>query len=1368
MAEIKYCGKYQGPVNSGEERLLEFLKVNLPENFYLLPGIEIANLNPKNNQVQYLEFDCLVVTPHAVYNIENKDYAGRLEGDDDFWYHKEKEMRNPHKTVGFKSRVLNSKLKTIDPTWARVWIQSLVTLSHPLQNLSGLYGNHTKATFKLDAKLIEHIKNSYNVGKAKDDIKDIYLVVKNEICGTAQQRKPEQRKEIEGYEIIEVLDQEKNYTEYLVKPKGVTSAVRKRIKEYALDMPSLPEEQRQKREKQIKNQYAALNKIKTNPFILNVQFKIDEENHRFFEITDYLDENSLRAELKRKTFTFEEKLQIIDNIITALTAAHEVGIYHRDISPENIFLTGGYACLGNFGKSYFSDHQDEGYTVQATLTEQTATAYHAMELIQKEASKASDIYSLGILAYELFVGKLPFISAFELNKLGGKLPNQLLPNTINPTLPKWLDDFCNHCIRTSPEDRWKDLKVVEAFLEKHAHVEAVQLELSPVISDKEHSFEVGSRILDYTIYGTLGSGGYSQVYKVKHSLRSNSIYALKVFNESVHASSVMDEYEALKDIQHPNIVKFSWNGTLPTGQFYTLMEFLDGENLKDYAKGEKRLPLHRAFQVAKNILEALVVMQEKQPSLFHRDIKPQNIVFDKGERFVLIDFNVASALENNKEHVGTHPYLAPDLVADNYKVNWDKSADPFALGITLYELVCKAYPWNGSIKMPLLDKDPIHPCDINSNLSRAFGDFIYKSIRPMANQRFSNAKEMLEALEFVGELNVSEPGKITVLPIDSSLTEGDFVNYINSLFSQSRHGNAGTRASIKVNVFDELTYTPTKLDSRLIPDILGGKYKLVIITGNAGDGKTAFIRKIEDKAGNKHTLEHHNGASFNIKGISFLSNYDGSQDEEERANDLVLSEFFVPFEGLLEFNRSSEGRIIAINEGRLVEFLKTSGKFDNLADIIEEYFYQGGKINLPAGLLIINLNLRSVVASEKDTPSLFKKQIKKLTEKSLWEKCNNCPAASKCFIRYNVETFNDTAAGDEVINRLEWLLRTVALKRELHITMRDLRSFISFILTRNYNCNEILDLTNEITEKPLNWWKHHFFNITDSSANDLGNQDRLIKLLRETDIASVSAPTLDRDLFFGDHKPSMFLEFDERKFSLLDQFNNSKIYTPSHEQNEDVQNQTLQMHKIFRRHQFFEGKINFRNRLPYRSVAKFYEKLTSDSRPKTEQEELLNDTLFNVSKAISLNEGCDKDEIYKKHLVLSSSHVSDPFSKSFRLFSLKDFELVISKSTHLVDYLEYEPDSLIFRSKSDSKISLSISLDLYEMLDFIGKGYSPSLNDLRGKFIELQIFKNLLENKPYDKVVVTRDNREFFIIQLSTQKTLQISPLHLTELEYEN
>lgn len=1360
MAEIKYCANYEGPVNEGEERLQKFLEANLPDEYIILPGIELASLNPRNNQVQYLEYDCIVVAPHAIYNIENKDYSGRLEGDDDYWYHRDKEMRNPHKTLRFKTSVLTSKLREKNREWGKAWIQSIVTLSHPSQLLQGLYGSHVKATFLLNDQLVDYIKDPYRVGKLSGDIVRIYRDIADEICGTASRKHTNRRKEVQGHEIIEVLDQEKNYTEYLAKPKGVTSGVKKRIKEYALDVPTLNPAQKAKRELQIQNAYKALRRIKSNPFILNVQFNIDEEAHKFYEITDFLDENTLRAEMKRRTFTIEDKLRIVSNLISALRAAHEADVYHRDLNPENVYLTGGYACLGNFGKAFFTDHLEEGFTVMATITEQTATAYHPLELLQKDASRSSDIYSLGVLAYELFVGKTPFSNPFELNNYGGKLPLDKLPTHVNPALPKWLDEFCLHSIRTSPDDRWDNMEEMDDFLKKSTERVDDLKELKKGEAEVAFNFEIGSRIADFTIYGHIGSGGYSQVYKVKHHLRSNTIYALKVFNESVHASTVIDEFEALKELKHPNIVQFVWNGTLSNGQFYTLMEFLEGENLKDYAKGDKRLPVHRVYQVAKDILSALVEMQSKPSPIYHRDIKPQNIVWDKGSRFVLIDFNVASAVVDNREHVGTPPYLAPDLIAENAKVNWDKSADVFGLGITLYELACKAYPWS-SLKMPIVDRDPTPPKVHNSKLSQRFADFICKALNTRKAKRFKDAAEMYQALLEIGEDNLLEIEKSTSAEPAEQIEELDFVAYVNSLFSQSKHGNSGTRSGSSNAVFDKLTYTPTKLDERLIPDILDGRYRLVIITGNAGDGKTALIRKIESNANAPKQLSHGNGATFIIQGVTYQSNYDGSQDEEERANDQVLNDFFRPFEALSDYSKAPEGRIIAINEGRLVEFLKTSGKFNELANIIEEYFYQEGKLELPNGLLIVNLNLRSVVANNEKEGSLFRRQLKQLTKKNLWSKCEACPAAANCFIRYNVESLNDTAAGEEIITRLEWLLRTVALKREIHITMRDLRSLISFLLTRDYHCSEIQAVNSRLSK--IERWKLYYFNITDSSATDYAHQDRLVRLLRETDLADVAIPRLDRDLFFGVHKPEKYLEFSERDHSLLTDFNSEKVWIPAHETNDEIKQRTLILHKIFIRHQYFEGKVEYKTRLAYRSASTFIDILKSSG---SEKEKTFQDTILSISKAISLNEGCNKPEVFRKYLVLSSSHVEDPIGKTYRLFPLTDFELIVSKVDHLVKYLEYEPDSLVFRNKSERSINLTVSLDLFEMLDFISKGYSPSLNDLKGRFIELHIFKNLLENKEYKEVVVTtRDNQDFYVVRMNNRSKIEVAPFSLADYE---
>ena len=71
--------------------------------------------------------------------------------------------------------------------------------------------------------------------------------------------------------------------------------------------------------------------------------------------------------------------------------------------------------------------------------------------------------------------------------------------------------------------------------------------------------------------------------------------------------------------------------------------------------------------------------------------------------------------------------------------------------------------------------------------------------------------------------------------------------------------------------------------------------------------------------------------------------------------------------------------------------------------------------------------------------------------------------------------------------------------------------------------------------------------------------------------------------------------------------------------------------------------------------------------------------------------------------------------------------------------MEYVPDRLIFRHRDPDNrhIALTISLDLYEMLYYIQQGYAPSLNDLKGRFVEYSVFRNMLANLPYRKVVVT-------------------------------
>jgi len=1361
MGKIRHPRHSEGAVNAGEERLLKFLEVNLPDDYYIIPNAEFASNNGRG-VVQYLEYDCLVVAPHGIYNLENKDWGGRLEGDDYAWFLNDTERANPLKTVRYKTSVLASKLAAHKPAWKAAWIAGAVTLSNPRQNKAGFdpHSDCYNATFLLDDTLIQFIKTASAIRKTPDAIRPIYEDIVNYLTGESTRRTPEEKKQVMGLHIVEILQKQADFTEYLCEPLHFPDQ-RYKVREYILDMAGKRLEELNQHTLQVQNAELAQQQLPLSPYIIKAECRISEDGSRFYEKNEYMDQNTLHAELRRRTFTQQEAIQIILDIAQALEIAHEKGVYHRDINPYNIYLIGGTAALANFGRSWFVKHHDLNFTIDA-LDAANSNPYQPAELFNSDVFAATDIYSLGVLFYELIVGTTPVTNYIDLARMDGELPADKLPSVINNGLPVWMDEVCRMTINEDEEKRCNDIRELRKFIRSQIAAPQTQDRQQPRPANKTKLKElsVGDQVTnDLVLYQELGEGGFARVFRARHLLQ-NKDYALKIFCEDVTEQNVLAEYQALVLLEHPHIVEFVYCGTSNGSMFYTLMELLDGENMYTYTRGDLRLPLNSVYKLATQILSALVEMQSHNPPIYHRDIKPSNIVWDKGARFVLIDFNIATKLSNDKDLAGTLSYLAPDLIENGKKMNWDKSADTFALGVTLYELLTHSLPWLGS-NTPVLDQAPPDISQTNQQISRTFADWVMKAIGTRREQRFATAEEMLAALNTIPENQLYEAPPVTV--IDNDGNETNTVDYINSLYSQSIYGNAGTRAGWKQSSRDDMTYTQTKLDKILLQDILKGKYRLVIITGNAGDGKTAFIRRIEDVAGNAQKLSNRNGANFTIQGIPFQSNYDGSQDEDERANNEVLADFFHPFENQTTYTGTTEGRIIAINEGRLVDFLKTSGMHKYLADTIDDYFYREGHTQLPEGLIIINLNLRSVTARDEEGKSLLRSQVQKLTRRELWGKCETCPHAARCFIKYNVDTLADSAAGEEVINRLEWLLRTIVYKRELHITMRDLRSFIAYMLTRDYSCSDVEDLLQkmEMDNYPIEYyWQLYYFNVSavpiqmSGMHKNLDSNDRLVKLIRETDIAQVAIPAMDRDLYFKQKEARNYLVFAERTASLIDQFNRQNKLIPTYQQDEREKLFLRLRHNTFVRHQYYEGKPDFTKRLPYQSLAEFYKKLTGETSK-------IDDIKQDLAYAISCSEGCSDPSLSANYLVLSSSHVNDPLSKSYRRFHLSGFELFVKQKTALMDYIEYEQDSLVFRSLEDPHIQLTVTLDLYEMLYYIRMGFSPSINDLRGKFIELQVFKNLLQSKIYNEVLVTRNNKTFSLITLDpVSKNIRIEPLN--------
>ena len=177
---------------------------------------------------------------------------------------------------------------------------------------------------------------------------------------------------------------------------------------------------------------------------------------------------SLRQRLARDgPLPLDDAVTILRDVCDALAYAHERGIVHRDIKPDNVMLTGRHAMVTDFGVA--SDLRD------TTLTQGGASfgtpAYMAPEQIARDPGidHRADIYAVGALAYELLAGRPPFVSESREALLSAHLSESPAPIVERrPDVPPALAEVVMRCLAKQPADRWQSAHEVVERLERLA------------------------------------------------------------------------------------------------------------------------------------------------------------------------------------------------------------------------------------------------------------------------------------------------------------------------------------------------------------------------------------------------------------------------------------------------------------------------------------------------------------------------------------------------------------------------------------------------------------------------------------------------------------------------------------------------------------------------------------------------------------------------------------------------------------------------------------------------------------------------------------------------------------------------------------
>lgn len=442
-------------------------------------------------------------------------------------------------------------------------------------------------------------------------------------------------------------------------------------------------------------------------------------------VTEYLDGEDLKARLRKSgALPPRHALALALPLCNALEYLHGRDVVHRDLTPENILVSGRFPDvvprLLDFGLAWSAGPRKAQTGAALAL----APLYAAPESLEgRRATAASDIYALGAILYEALSGAPPFSAGtvdgiLERQRLGVLAP---LPRGASALLP-----VLRRCLAYAPEARWGSVGELARALQSAASSDddGVPTRVAPdakapsrapsvvpaPIPARERS--LGS-VGNYDLVRELGKGGMGKVYLARHSKLGRQV-AIKVLRAEAMADRdavlrFFNEARTVNAINHEHIVEiFDFvEEEGPNPKIYCVMELLVGDSLLALRKAAP-LPIARLLHICRQVADALAAAH--RAGVVHRDVKPANIFVTARsgvqDYVKVLDFGVAkvnaqlpgdthtpSVNTQTGLSLGTPDYMSPEQVT---AAPVDGRTDVFALGVMLYELLAGYRPFVGS------------------------------------------------------------------------------------------------------------------------------------------------------------------------------------------------------------------------------------------------------------------------------------------------------------------------------------------------------------------------------------------------------------------------------------------------------------------------------------------------------------------------------------------------------------------------------------------------------------------------------------------------------------------------------------------------
>ncbi|HXT89698.1 MAG TPA: protein kinase, partial [Trebonia sp.] len=508
-------------------------------------------------------------------------------------------------------------------------------------------------------------------------------------------------------------------------------------------------------------------------------------------------------------------------------------------------------------------------------------------------------------------------------------------------------------------------------------------------------------------------------------------------------------------------------------------------NLKKFA-AESPPDAKNYRAIALDLLDGLAYLHAH--GMVHRDLTPNNVIVTPDGRAKLIDFGITSRSQATTV-VGSPWFMAPEQRAGK---GADARSDLYEFGVTMIYAMLGRFPYAG---------DPEHGDDDRAALvlptpeeREAWGplgagmlDVLFTLVPASPGQRPASADDVADRLRLVDEIPVIAGQRLVNEAVDS----------LRGLYRASSIGNDDNRGLD--SSFAQQTYVPTRLDTELLPAIVAGEKRIVLLTGNPGDGKTSFLMKVGEQLRRDaaEVIEDSKaGWRMRLHGHTFVAVFDASESHEGKSSDELMFGALDPAPGDDPERRTV---LLAINDGRLLQFFRDYRDRYPQAAVEVERQMAGQQASDPA-VALVDLKRRTLARQSDGGASLAVQVLGTFTDPQLWRACDGCLSRDVCPMRHNAEVLRGPA-----VTAVDELVATSYLRRQRRATFRDVRSALAWLMTGDLSCAQV----HEARERGMDLRRGDGALVEDL-AFDPRSADYLVREWADIDPANSAAPEVER------------------------------------------------------------------------------------------------------------------------------------------------------------------------------------------------------------------------------------------------------------------